>query len=166
MGIQAMRIVDANGNRIAEGLRFLEDIARFILDDQALSLQLRELRHTVIKNIGALGNSSISERDAAGDIGAKFDPANQLQDLPSLVSANAKRIEEGLRVIEDLAKLPELSPSLKSTDFQQMRFTVYTIERDLTGRLLRKTMAQKIQGLYAIIDTSMVGTRSIENAKC
>lgn len=155
-----MRIVDANCNRISEGLRFLEDVSRFTLNDQALSRQIRDLRHTIAKNITVLGNSPLSERDAAGDIGAKFDPSNQHQDMPSLVAANAKRIEEGLRIIEELAKLPELSAFLRSTDFQQMRFTVYTIERDLTGKLLRKTTVQKIKGLYAIIDTSMIGTRN------
>ena len=161
MRSQIMRIVDANCNRISEGLRFLEDISRFIFNDQALSQQIRNVRHTIARNIGILGNNPISERDADGDVGATFDPAQQLQDMPSLITANAKRIEEGLRIIEELAKLPELNVFLRSADFQQLRFNVYTIERNLIDKLLRKTTAQKIRGLYAIIDTAVTGTRDI-----
>ena len=46
---QILRIIDANLNRTAEGLRVLEDIARFVLDDAALSRQLKIMRQ--LKNI-------------------------------------------------------------------------------------------------------------------
>jgi len=36
---QTLRIIDANLNRIGEGLRLLEDIARLLLDDAALTQQ-------------------------------------------------------------------------------------------------------------------------------
>ncbi|MBM3172271.1 MAG: thiamine phosphate synthase, partial [Chloroflexi bacterium] len=45
---QTLRIIDANCNRIGEGLRFLEDIARFILNDAQLSHRLKVTRHDLI----------------------------------------------------------------------------------------------------------------------
>ena len=46
---QALRIIDANLNRIGEGLRVLEDIARLVLDDAGLSQQLKDMRHEMVK---------------------------------------------------------------------------------------------------------------------
>ncbi|MFQ5925353.1 MAG: thiamine phosphate synthase, partial [Dehalococcoidia bacterium] len=40
-----LRLIDANLNRISEGLRLLEDVARFLVNDAALSEQLKSLRH-------------------------------------------------------------------------------------------------------------------------
>ena len=40
-----LRILDANANRAREALRVVEDYARFVLDDAALSGELKQLRH-------------------------------------------------------------------------------------------------------------------------
>jgi len=40
-----LRILDVNLNRIGDGLRLLEDITRFILNDPELSEQLKNMRH-------------------------------------------------------------------------------------------------------------------------
>ena len=37
LGPQALRLLDANLNRLAEGLRYLEDVARFLLNDGGLT---------------------------------------------------------------------------------------------------------------------------------
>ncbi len=39
------RAIDANLDRAAEGLRVLEDVARFFLNDTPLTEKLRSLRH-------------------------------------------------------------------------------------------------------------------------
>ena len=46
---ETLRIIDANINRAGEGLRFLEEIARFVLDDAALSQQLKNMRHETLR---------------------------------------------------------------------------------------------------------------------
>ncbi len=46
---QALRIIDANLNRIGEGFRVLEDIARLVLDDAGLSQQLKDMRHEMVE---------------------------------------------------------------------------------------------------------------------
>ncbi len=41
------RMLDANLNRCMEGLRTLEDVARFLLDDALASEQMKSLRHSL-----------------------------------------------------------------------------------------------------------------------
>ena len=50
-----LRLVDANLNRASEGLRVVEDVSRFILDDNRLFLKLRDLRHSLIQKCSVLG---------------------------------------------------------------------------------------------------------------
>lgn len=150
---QTLRIIDANCNRISEGLRFLEDIARFLLNDAILSQQLKATRHSLVKSLSKFSAALLSERNSEGDVGVKIESVRQQQDLPSLITANAKRVEEALRVIEELAKLPEISSVLHSKDFEQARFSIYTLERMILSKVLRQDKIARLTGLYAIIDT-------------
>lgn len=149
---QTLRIIDANCNRIGEGLRFLEDVARFLLDDAALSHQLKAMRHNLVKSMSQFGPALISERNSETDVGIGTEISHR-QDLLSLVTANARRVEEALRVVEELSKLPELSPTLHSKDFEVARFNLYTLQRELLSRLTRRQKMEKLTGLYVIIDT-------------
>ena len=45
------RIIDANINRASEGIRVLEDLARFYLEDKDLSKRLKEIRHGIRKEV-------------------------------------------------------------------------------------------------------------------
>jgi len=156
---QTLRIIDANCNRIGEGLRFIEDIARFLLNDAVLSRQLKTVRHSLVKSLSRFGTALLSERNSEADVGARTEISHQ-QDLLSLVTANAKRVEEALRVIEELAKLPDLSTTLRSKDFEQARFNLYTLERELLSRLMRQQKIKQLTGLYVIIDTQILGPKS------
>ena len=132
-----LRIIDANCNRIGEGLRFLEEVARLILNDAVLSKQLKGIRHNLVKTTGKLGITLISGRDSTSDIGASLMISSHKQSLTSLITANAKRVEEGLRVLEEMAKLAEISHLLSSKYYQQARFKIYELERTLMSRILR-----------------------------
>jgi len=158
---QTLRIIDANCNRIGEGLRFLEDIARFILNDAQLSHELKTTRHSLIDSLSNFGAESLSARDPTGDIGQNIKSIGQHHDLASLVTANAKRVEEALRVTEELAKLPDISPTLSAKQFEQARFTVYLLERELLAKLLRQAKVKGITGLYVIIDTQIISHENI-----
>lgn len=149
---QTLRIIDANCNRISEGLRFLEDIARFLLNDAGLTRQLKTMRHDLIKDLSKLDVALLSERDSTSDVGANINRGQQ-QDLPSLVTANAKRVQEALRVVEELAKLPELRTVIHSKDFEQSRFKLYALEKELLSRILRHQKIARLTGLYVIIDS-------------
>jgi len=164
---QPLRMIDANLNRSSEGLRVLEDVARFLLNDTKLSQRLRTLRHDLAQETKSLSIGLLSHRDSEHDVGRPL-PAKErelnmkttsLQGLLDLVTANAKRVEESLRVIEELAKLPEISSMLNSARFEQARFTLYTLEQDLISRISRRDKTERISGLYVILDRQFLAGR-------
>jgi thiamine-phosphate pyrophosphorylase len=155
------RIIDSNFNRLAEGLRFLEDVARMLLADQALTQQLKTLRHELIRSDLPFNLDLLKARDAEGDVGENLtvngDPLNK--DLPLLVVANSRRAQESLRVLEEMAKLPDYRRQLEADKFKMARFRVYSLEQRLVFQLTRRDKAQKIRGLYVILDTAAIQDR-------
>jgi thiamine-phosphate pyrophosphorylase len=162
-----LRIVDANINRLGEGLRVLEEIARFLLNDSALSSQLKAMRHELGQSVNINAIALLSQRNAGQDVGGPETPLPTGQpDVSALVRANARRVEESLRVLEELAKLPENSTLLDSFKVQKARFAIYTIEKQLVSSVLRTGKKQLIHGLYAIIDAEMLrGRDAIQTAR-
>ena len=157
---QTQRIIDANLNRIGEGLRLLEDVARLMLSDAALTQQLKTMRHELLTVEGALNQQLLQARNSAGDVGVNLETPQQAKGrgLTEVVTANARRVQQALRVIEELAKIPNVK--LDSEKFKKARFNLYTIERDLLSRMLRRDKLARIFGLYAIIDTKFLKSRS------
>ena len=105
-----LRLMDANLDRLSEGLRVLEDVARFVLGDIHITEELKRMRHELTATDPALRNRLLSARDSGGDVGREGSgiagtPRNHIADL---VAANAKRAQESLRVLEEFAKLPEI----------------------------------------------------------
>ncbi|OGN97108.1 MAG: thiamine-phosphate diphosphorylase [Chloroflexi bacterium RBG_13_51_36] len=159
-------MIDANLNRSSEGLRVLEDVARFVLNDAEFSQRLRSLRHGLAREVRVPSVRLLSHRDSGRDVGGPHSRDNEpsmgttsLQGLADLVTANAKRIEESLRVMEELAKLPELSAMLNSASFERTRFAVYRLERELISRISRRDKAERISGLYVILDRQFLAGR-------
>ena len=159
---QTLRIIDANLNRIGEGLRLLEDIARLLLDDAALTQQLKTMRHELIRGDLPFHQQLLQARNSAGDIGINIEAAGEEKQrgLPIIAVANSRRVQESLRTLEELAKIPGTMPELDSEKFKQARFNLYTIEQTLLSRLLRKDKIKHISGLYVIIDTQALKGRS------
>jgi len=149
------RIVDANLNRVSEGLRVLEDIARFHLDDQEVCSLLKSLRHQV----RALGSDCVAlclaARTADTDVGfavsQETDKARET--LAALTAANFKRAEEGLRVLEETLSL--LGHAASAKECERLRFAVYTLESQYSA-LLRPHRAA------ALLDTDLYGITAEE----
>lgn len=154
-----LRLIDANLNRISEGLRLLEDVARFLLNDAALSEQLKSLRHELLGPDWSLRRELLFARDSAEDVGAFAEVPGEARrdDLPAIVIANSRRVQESLRVMEEFAKLPDID--LDPARFKKARFAVYEIEQKLTANLLRQDKRERIAGLYVIIDREALGGR-------
>ncbi len=155
----ALRIIDANLNRIAEGIRLLEDIARLLLDDGTLTRKLKTMRHEMVSSEPSFQQKLLEARDANRDVGMLISEDRQ-RELPILVVANSRRVQESLRTIEELAKLPDTAPGLDPEKFKQARFSMYVIEQELFSRLLRQDKKNQISGLYLIIDTAALKGRS------
>ncbi len=159
---QTLRIIDANLNRIGEGLRLLEDLARLLLNDATLTQQLKTMRHELVTSDWSFNQQLLQSRDSESDVGTNIEAPEQAKqrELPIIVVANARRVQEAMRVVEELAKIPDATPKLDSEKFKQARFNLYTIERTLLSRLLRQDKVKGIPGLYVIIDTEALKGRS------
>jgi len=108
MSRQRLRIIDANLNRAGEGLHLLEDLARLILNDAELTQQLKTIRHELLRGDLDFNKQLIQSRNSEGDVGVDIEaPGEEKQrELPIMVVANARRVQEALRVLEELAKVP------------------------------------------------------------
>lgn len=157
---QTLRIIDANLNRIGEGLRFLDDVGRLLLDDSDLSQQLKNLRHEMVRGDWPFHQRLLQARDSEGDVGIDLEVPGEEKprELPIAIVANSRRVQESMRVLEELAKLP--GTSLDVEKFRHARFTLYTMEKTLLSRLLRRDKLANMTGLYVIIDTSALKGRS------
>lgn len=121
---ELLRVVDANLNRLKEGIRVIEDIARYVHNDKELSTALKTLRHQCkIEPLEEL----LASRDSVNDV---LRPTMQSEmnrtDLRSIVIANYKRGQESSRVLEELYKIVE--PCL-SERFKNIRYELYTLEK-------------------------------------
>jgi thiamine-phosphate pyrophosphorylase len=162
-----LRLVDANLDRLGEGLRVLEDVSRFLLNDAVLSKRLKTLRHTLVKDLGPLEHELLSARRVAEDVGAPTTKrvALQHQDLPALITANSRRVQESLRVLEEFSRLSGGPLAGKAGSFEKARFEVYDLEQQLVGRLLRHDKAGRLNGLYLVLDTmALKGRDEVEVA--
>ncbi len=162
LSYQTLRIIDANLNRIGEGLRLLEDLARLLLNDATLTQQLKTMRHELVTSDWSFNQQLLQSRDSESDVGINIEAPEQAKqrELPIMVVANARRVQEALRTLEELAKIPDTTPKLDSEKFKQARFNLYAIERTLLSKLLRKDKIKGIPGLYVIIDTQALKGRS------
>jgi thiamine-phosphate pyrophosphorylase len=142
------RLIDANLNRLSEGLRLLEDVARFILNDAALSSRLKALRHDLLSNAKSFQKTLLTARDSEGDVTAFSKESMSRSDVNDVVTANARRVTESLRVLEEFAKLPDID--LDPMKFKRARFAIYEIEKEISGKVSRR--GKRIAGLYVIID--------------
>lgn len=157
---ETLRIIDANLNRAGEGLRFLEEVARFILDDASLTQQLKNMRHETLRVDSSLHQKLLHARNSEGDVGidSEVPGEDKQRELSTTVTANARRVQESLRVMEELAKIPDIN--LDSEKFKHARFKLYTIEKTLLSRLLRRDKIENLTGLYLILDTEALKGRS------
>jgi len=123
------RIVDANCNRAAEGLRVAEDIVRFSWNSARHALILKKLRHNMYAAFGTMKipyDECLSTRDSDYDIGKKSVEKKDAISLESLFIANMKRAQEALRVLEECSK----AYSYRSAAlFQSIRFDAYSVEK-------------------------------------
>lgn len=128
------RVIDANFNRAKEGLRVCEDVCRFILDGEKHSRQYKRLRHQLTQAVLGLGlKKLIAARDSVADVGKKTSPLeSRRQRVEEVFYANAQRVKESVRVLEEFAKLvkPSLAERLKC-----LRYELYGLEKDVVKRL-------------------------------
>lgn len=146
------RILDANINRISEGFRVLEDLARFYHNDRFASEKLKKVRHDVRTDVMEYLPSFIDARDSQNDVGLTVSRELKLDDkttLRELAAANFKRAQEGLRVVEETLKL--LDKYELSKRYEGYRYQAYAMEKEYFGHDLALSKLEKLDtDLYCI----------------
>ena len=101
-----LRIVDANLNRIGEGLRVLEELTRLSLNDVDLTQQLKNMRHGMVRCDKQLQQRLIQARESECDVGIDIEVADEEErgEISETIVANSRRVQESLRVMDELAK--------------------------------------------------------------
>jgi thiamine-phosphate pyrophosphorylase len=129
LGPDFYRILDANLNRAKEGLRVCEEITRFHLREAQITKKLRLLRHhltTIVKNSGIKQNELFACRNSREDLGKNFKGGKNRKSFRGIFMANAQRVKESLRVLEEFLKITKKS---SSQDVQKLRFLFYDLEK-------------------------------------
>jgi thiamine-phosphate pyrophosphorylase len=120
------RVIDANLNRLKEGIRVIEDIMRYRDNNKILSRKLKDLRHkTRVDEIQEL----LKYRDSINDV-LRASSQSELNrtDTLSILIANFKRGQESARVLEELYKLENIEYSEK---FKYIRYELYNLEKEI-----------------------------------
>lgn len=135
-------MIDANANRAREGLRVVEDLARFVLNDGGLCAELKAVRHGLGEALAGLPldrGALLAWRDTAGDVGTGLAGAGEgsRAGMPGICAAAAGRLAEALRAIEESAKV--LGAGEVAGAVEGLRYRAYdacaAVERALgTGR--------------------------------
>ena len=118
------RLIDANLNRLREGLRVVEDINRYIYDDKIITSRLKNLRHSLQK---AYSKDRIKNRDILGDVATNTTKSELTRtSIDDIMIANFCRVSESARVLEETFKIIDVE---LSQAFKLLRYEIYEIER-------------------------------------
>lgn len=119
------RLIDANLNRLKEGIRVVEDIERYIYNNKEIALRLKNLRHQAKYD----DENLLRYRDIKNDVLKKSTPSELERDtIKAVQKANIKRAQESARVLEEVFKLIDTK---LSQNFKHIRYELYDIEKSL-----------------------------------
>ena len=121
------QIIDANLDRAREGLRVLEDWARFGIGENNCVTRIKNFRQILGKNHLEVYKQS---RNYIEDEckGLTHEEQSNRKTPEQIISSNAGRVQEALRVIEEFSRLHNHELSKIASE---IRYEIYTIEIDL-----------------------------------
>lgn len=130
------QIIDANVNRVIEGLRVIEEYVRFVVGHAELSQQLSQLRYEISAN-NLDWESQLLVRDTDHDARSQELPRAR-KSVVELLRANFHRVTEGLRVLEEYTANPV---------YNRARYRMYDLEKEIVLRQLKPEIRP---GVYVI----------------
>src|SRR3989338_491210 len=167
------RIIDANLNRATEGARVVEEICRFILEDEKLTLSFKKIRGLMRRVIRESGNQGagyqgigrsgtlLKKRESVADVGRKSYTKSEgrRESFEGVFVANMKRAQEAVRCLEEFSKL--IKP-VYGQRFKAIRFKLYQLEKELHPRIVK---AVKLDfGIYVVTDQEFDHLKMIRRA--
>ncbi len=131
----------------------MEDYARFVLDDGALSGRIKALRHDLAASTRDLAGEAILCRDTPGDAGRanKTDSEMRRSDIADVVTAAGKRLGEALRAIEEYLKVQ--SPA-QAALVESIRYRFYDVELQIAITFRNPARFDAVR-LYVLITESI-----------
>jgi thiamine-phosphate pyrophosphorylase len=149
--VALLRVLDAATNRAQEGLRVVEDYARFVLDDRHLTGLCKQMRHDLTAAMARLpGQQRLAARETQQDVGTDLTTASETrrEDAASVLTANFGRLQEAIRSLEEFGKIvdADLAAACK-----QLRYRAYTLQRavEITRHSIDRLAGAR---LYVLID--------------
>ncbi|MDJ0844457.1 thiamine phosphate synthase [Crocosphaera sp.] len=152
------RILDANLDRVREGLRVIEEWCRLGLENSDWAEQCKQMRqeiaqwHTLELRMA---------RDTPNDPGTSLSHPQEekRENIEHLLQANLCRVQEGLRVLEEYGKLYD---SHMAHACKKIRYQVYTLESEL----LQASRYQKLKdsALYLVTASTENLFKIVESA--
>jgi len=127
----AYRILDASANRGAEGLRTMEEFARFVLEDGLLTAEAKAIRHELrlaLESVSA--ELRLAARAVTSDCGTRLVAQDEMQraDMMAVVASAAARTQQALRCLEEYSKT---IASPFSSVAESLRYRTYTLSATL-----------------------------------
>ena len=161
------RILDASANRAGEGLRSLEEFARFVLDDADATAELKSLRHDLAAVVGQLPRARmLAARDTEGDVGTEIDQASEYSraGVADVVAAAASRTGQSLRVLEEYGKTVDAT---LASQIEQLRYRCYTTCAKLELRIPASEHLRRLteSHLYVLIDAGTCEQTFIQSVR-
>jgi len=128
--LSSYRVIDANLNRLKEGIRVVEDIFRYIFNDSEIGYRLKEIRHlSKVDNY----NQIIKTRDSINDcLKPSTKSEFKRESIQQIIIANFKRAQESARVLEEIYKMIEPNEAEK---FKTIRYKIYNLEKETLLKL-------------------------------
>jgi thiamine-phosphate pyrophosphorylase len=148
--LRIYQIIDANLDRAREGLRVLEDWARFGLGENDYVAKIKNYRQILGKNhleVYKESRNNIEDQCKGLTHQEQINRRNPEQTL----SSNAGRVQEALRVIEEFSRLNNHELSKIASE---IRYEIYTLEIDLLrlSKFKKSEQILKENDLYVITD--------------
>ncbi len=148
--LRVYQIIDANLDRAREGLRVLEDWARFGFGKNDFVAKIKNYRQILGKNhLGIYKQSRNQIEDQCK--GLTHQEQSNRKTPEQIISSNAGRVQEALRVIEEFSRLHNQELSKIASE---IRYEIYTLEIDLLNLSNSNGLEEilKENDLYIITD--------------
>ena len=148
--LRVYQIIDANLDRAREGLRVLEDWARFGLGKNDIVAKIKNYRQILGKNhLEVYKRSRNNIEDQCKGLTHKEQIKRGTPQ--QIISSNSGRVQEALRVIEEFSRVHNHELSKIASE---IRYEIYTLEIDLLSFSKRKKSEEILNenNLYVITD--------------
>jgi thiamine-phosphate pyrophosphorylase len=114
-----------------------EEFTRFILNDRALTSQLKNIRHKLELILAGLAVDRyrlIAQRNSPKDVGkAIVARETRRSSYADIVFANIGRVKESIRALEEFSKLIDKKAALR---FKNIRYAIYDIEKKIVKKIV------------------------------